>query len=80
MKIIDNMNQTVKDDLEKTMKKGSKVSIAAACFSIYVYKEFVRRELLWAACRDSSFASSSSKINAGEIFKMLAPDTRIEVI
>ena len=35
MLILDNINTTVKDDLKITMKKGSKVSIAAACFSIY---------------------------------------------
>lgn len=37
MKIIDNINELVKDDLEKTIRKGSKVSIAAACFSMYAY-------------------------------------------
>lgn len=44
MKIIDNINFRVKDDLNKTLKKGSKVSIAAACFSIYAYKE-LKKEL-----------------------------------
>lgn len=39
MLILDNINTTVKDDLKITMKKGSKVSIAAACFSIYAYRE-----------------------------------------
>lgn len=37
MKILDNVNLTVKGDLQETMKKGSKVSIASACFSIYAY-------------------------------------------
>jgi len=39
MQILDNVNTTVRDDLKNTMKKGSKVSIAAACFSIYAYQE-----------------------------------------
>ena len=39
MKNLDNINSTVRDDLQETIKKGSKVSIAAACFSIYAYQE-----------------------------------------
>jgi adenine-specific DNA-methyltransferase len=45
-----------------------------------VIKEIARRQPLRAVFRDSSFASSPSKINVGEIFKMLAPDTRVKVI
>ena len=39
VKLINNLSETVKDDLLVTMKKGSKVSIAAACFSMYAYSE-----------------------------------------
>ena len=39
MKIIDNVNEIVRDDLAKSIKKGSKVSVAAACFSMYAYQE-----------------------------------------
>ena len=39
MQIIDNMNTTVKGDLQSVIHKGSKISIAAACFSIYAYQE-----------------------------------------
>ncbi|MBR3241111.1 MAG: hypothetical protein IKF90_00200 [Parasporobacterium sp.] len=39
MQILDNITTTVRDDLKETMQKGSKVSIATACFSIYAYKE-----------------------------------------
>lgn len=45
-----------------------------------VIKEIARRQPLRAVFRDSSFAGSSAKINVGEIFKMLAPDTRVKVI
>ena len=44
MKILDNINDTVKDDLLVTMQKGSKVSIAAAYFSIYAFRE-LRKQL-----------------------------------
>ncbi|MDR2620405.1 MAG: ATP-dependent helicase, partial [Propionibacteriaceae bacterium] len=38
MEIFDNVNKTVKDDLAVTIEKGSKIAIAAACFSIYAYQ------------------------------------------
>ena len=39
MKIFDNITDIVRDDLKTTIQRGSKVSIAAACFSMYAYKE-----------------------------------------
>ena len=45
-----------------------------------VIKTIAKRQPLRAVFRDSSFASSPSKINVGEIFKLLAPDTRVKVI
>lgn len=36
MKIIDNINRTVCDDLKENIKRGSKISIDAACFSMYI--------------------------------------------
>lgn len=43
MKLLDNISQTLKDDLKVEIKKGSKVSIAAACFSIYAYRELKKQ-------------------------------------
>ncbi len=55
-----------------------------ACFNENVpesvIKEIAKRQPLRAVFRDSSFASSPAKINVGEIFKMIAPDTRVKVI
>lgn len=45
-----------------------------------VIKEIAKRQPLRAVFRDSSFANSPSKINVEEIFKLIAPDTRIKVI
>lgn len=39
MVIFDNVNKIVKDDLSIEIKKNSRISIAAACFSIYAYQE-----------------------------------------
>ena len=45
-----------------------------------VIKKIAKRQPLRAVFRDSSFANSPSKINVGEIFKLMAPDTRVKVI
>ena len=39
MLFLDNQTNTVRDDLRKTIRKGSRLSIAAACFSVYAYQE-----------------------------------------
>ena len=55
-----------------------------ACFDENVSKSVVetiaKRQPLRAVFRDSSFPNSPAKINVGEIFKLLAPDTRVKVI
>lgn len=45
-----------------------------------VIKTIAKRQPLRAVFRDNSFKDSPAKINVGEIFKMLAPDTRVKVI
>ena len=39
MELFDNINRILKDDLTLTTQKGSKLSIAAACFSIYAFAD-----------------------------------------
>ena len=45
-----------------------------------VVREIAKRQPLRAVFRDSSFANSPAKINVGEIFKAIAPDTSVKVI
>ena len=45
-----------------------------------VIKEIAKRQPIRAVFRDSSFSDSPAKINVGEIFKLLAPDTRVKVL
>ena len=45
-----------------------------------VIKAIAKKQPLRAVFRDSSFTGSPAKINVGEIFKMLAPDTSVKVI
>ena len=39
VKVFDNVTEILRDDMASTISKGCKVSIAAACFSMYAYKE-----------------------------------------
>ena len=43
MELINNTTKTLKDDLSVEIKQGSKLSIAAACFSIYAFQELKER-------------------------------------
>ncbi len=45
-----------------------------------VVKTIAKRQPLRAVFRDASFSGSPAKINVTEIFKLLAPDTRVKVI
>lgn len=45
MEIINNTTKTLRDDLKNELKRGSKLSIAAACFSIYAFQE-LKQELI----------------------------------
>lgn len=55
-----------------------------ACFNDNIPDEVVKtiakRQPLRAVFRDSSFNGSPAKINVTEVFKLLAPDTRVKVI
>lgn len=44
MELINNTTKTLRDDLATEIKQGSKLSIAAACFSIYAFQE-LKKEL-----------------------------------
>lgn len=44
MELINNTTKTLKEDLAVEIKKGSKLSIAVACFSIYAFQE-LKKEL-----------------------------------
>jgi ERCC4-related helicase len=39
MELINNVNKTLRDDLAAELKSGSRLSIAASCFSIYAFQE-----------------------------------------
>ena len=43
VKVFDNVTELLRDDMASTISKGCKVSIAAACFSMYAYKELKKQ-------------------------------------
>ncbi len=43
VKVFDNVSEIVRDDMLDTIKRGSKISVAAACFSMYAYKELKKQ-------------------------------------
>ena len=57
VKIFDNVTNTMRDDLRLEIVRGSRVSIAAACFSMYAYQEL--REQL-ASVEEFRFLFTSS--------------------
>ncbi|MUT65662.1 helicase-related protein [Paenibacillus sp. NEAU-GSW1] len=42
MEVINNIDQLLGDDLKQSIRKGSKLSIAASCFSIYAYEALMK--------------------------------------
>ena len=80
-------NRTLPFGLGEKDKQSAELFIyrsLIACFEETISKTVVetiaKRQPLRAVFRDSSFPNSPAKINVGEIFKMLAPDTRVKVI
>ena len=63
-----------------TYNDGDLIACFAENIPESVVKGIAKRQPLRAVFRDSSFANSPAKINVTEIFKLLAPDTRVKVI
>ncbi len=63
-----------------TYNNGDLIACFSEGISEEVIKKIAKRHPLRVVFRDSSFVDSPTKINVGEIFKMLSPDTKIKVI
>lgn len=63
-----------------TYNDGDLIACFAENIPESVVKGIAKRQPLRDVFRDSSFANSPAKINVTEIFKLLAPDTRVKVI
>lgn len=60
--------------------EGDLIACFADKISDSVVREIAKRQPLRAVFRDASFSSSPEKINVEEIFKLLAPNTRVKVL
>ena len=66
METFNNTTKVVRDDLSKKIHSGSKLSIAAACFSIYAYQA-LKEEL--ESCDELRFIFTSPTFVAEKIPK-----------
>lgn len=73
-------SETIDDFTVHTYNDGDLIACFDENISKNVIETIAKRKPLRAVFRDSSFASSPAKINVEEIFKLLAPDTRVKVI
>lgn len=80
MKIIDNRNNTVAEDLKETVDEGSRLSIAAACFSMYAFdalKEQLKdiHELRFLFTSNALFTDAQTQKQGKSPLSMLAEET-----
>lgn len=73
-------SETIEGCTVHTYNDGDLIACFDESIPDSVIKTIAKRQPLRAVFRDSSFADSPSKINVGEVFKLLAPDTRVKVI
>ena len=73
MKLIDNQTILFGDDLKREIKKGSKLRIAASCFSIYAFHE-LKREL--ESVDELRFIFSSPAFAEGEVAEKFKKEKR----
>lgn len=73
-------SEQIEDCTVHTYNEGDVIACFDENIPDSVIKAIAKRQPLRAVFRDSSFNGSPAKINVGEIFKMLAPDTRVKVI
>jgi hypothetical protein len=80
IKHFNNKTQKVGDDLKTTIKKGSKISVAAAIFSIYGFeslkKELKNIEELRFIFTDPTFIELDKKNRQEKMFEILANDRK----
>ena len=72
MEVFNNTTKVVRDDLIKTIQKGSRISVASACFSIYAYQELKKQlescEELKFIFTSPTFVSEKSKKEKREFY------------
>jgi hypothetical protein len=85
MKLIDNINSTVIDDLQSSIQKGDKILIASAYFSIYAYQALKERlesidELKFIFTSPTFLAKNLLKLHESFIFHSLIVNDHFMVL
>lgn len=73
MKLIDNQNILLGDDLKREIKSGSKLRVAASCFSIYAFYE-LKKEL--ESVDELRFIFTSSAFAESEVAEKFRKEKR----
>lgn len=73
-------SEVISDCTVHTYNDGDLISCFDENIPDEVVKTIAKRQPLRAVFRDASFDGSPAKINVTEVFKLLAPDTRVKVI
>jgi len=85
MEIINNKDTTLAEDLRSTLTTGSRLSIAAPCFSIYAYQELRKEleqieELRFIFTSPTFIAEKGNKPNASFIFLVSTENEVLRVV
>lgn len=82
MRLIDNINSLLGEDLKGIVKPGS--SALAACTDAGIAEDFVKQlathKPLRVVFHDAGLASDSVQINVEQAFKLLSPATEIKTL
>lgn len=78
MEIFDNINRLLGDDLKQVVQPGSKLRLAASCFSIYAFEALkVELETIYSL----QFIFTSPTFVPGDAtdrLKLLSPETEVK--
>lgn len=77
---MSHVSETIEGCTVHTYNEGDLIACFNENIPESVIKEIAKREPLRVVFRDSSFSESPAKINVGEIFKLISPDTSIKVL
>lgn len=82
MEIINNIDNLLGENLKLEVRKGSKVSIAASCFSIYAYEALMKElnqveEVRFIFTSPTFIADSIKKGEAGILYPETEPGKKL---
>lgn len=77
---LPHISEAIEDITVHTVSGGKLIACFARNINDSVIREIADRRPQWVVFRDSSFADSQEKINAEELFRRTAPNTRVRIL